>query len=76
MGVPAVVCDVAAMRERVVDRETGFVVPPGDGAAFASAAVRLLTDDAIWREQRDAALRYNRVRGWDDVAADFEELRK
>jgi hypothetical protein len=76
MGVPAVVCDVAAMRERVVDRETGFVVPPGDGAAFASAAVRLLTDDAIWREQRDAALRYNRARGWDDVAADFEELRK
>ncbi|HEX2115483.1 MAG TPA: glycosyltransferase [Alphaproteobacteria bacterium] len=76
MGVPAVVCDVAAMRERVVDRETGFVVPAGDVAGFVSAAVRLLNDDALWREQRDAALRYNRARGWDDVAADFEELRK
>jgi hypothetical protein len=76
MGVPAVVCDVAAMRERVVDRETGFVVAPDDARAFAVAAIRLLTDDAMWREQRDAALRYNRARGWDDVAADFEELRK
>lgn len=76
MGVPAVVTDVAAMRERVVDRETGFVMREGDGAGFAGAAIRLLSDDAIWREQRDAALRYNRARGWDDVAADFEELRK
>lgn len=76
MGVPTVVIDVAAMRERVVDRETGFVIREGDAAGFAGAAIRLLTDDAIWREQRDAALRYNRARGWDDVAADFEELRK
>lgn len=76
MGVPTVVTDVAAMRERVVDRETGFVIPPGDSDGFAGAAIQLLSDDAMWREQRDAALRYNRARGWDDVAADFEELRK
>lgn len=76
MGVPAVVGDVACMRERVVDRETGFVAPPGDAKGFAGATIRLLTDDALWREQRDAAVRYNRARGWDDVAADFEELRK
>ena len=76
MGVPTVVTDVAAMRERVVDRETGFIGRPGDAEGFAGAAIRLLTDDTIWREQRDAALRYNRARGWDDVAADFEELRK
>lgn len=76
MGVPTVVTDVAAMRERVVDRETGFVTPPGDAAAFAGAAIQLLSDEVLWREQRDAALRYNRARGWDDVAADFEELRK
>lgn len=76
MGVPAVVTDVAAMRERVVDRETGFVLREGDAEGFAGAAIRLLTDEAMWREQRDAALRYNRARGWDDVAADFEELRK
>lgn len=76
MGVPAVVCDVAALRERVVDGESGFVVPPRDAAAFAAATVRVLGDDALWRAQRDAALRYHRARGWDDVAADFEELRR
>jgi glycosyltransferase involved in cell wall biosynthesis len=76
MGVPAVVGDITCMRERVVDRETGFVLRAGDRAAFAGAAIRLLTDDALWRDQHDAALRYNRTRGWDDVAADFEELRK
>lgn len=76
MGVPAVVCDVTCLRERVVDGETGFVVADGDQAAFAAAAIRLLGEDSLWRSQRDAALRYNRARGWDDVAADFEELRK
>ncbi len=76
MGVPAVVTDVTCMRERVVDRETGFVLRPNDRAGFAGTAIRILTDDALWRDQRDAALRYNRARSWDDVAADFEELRK
>lgn len=76
MGVPAVVADVACLRERVVDRETGFVVPAGDRANFVGAAIRVLTEDALWRELSEGALRYNRARGWDDVAADFEELRK
>jgi hypothetical protein len=76
MGVPTVATDVAAMRERVVDRETGFVMAPGDAEGFAGAAIQLLSNEAMWREQREAALRYNRARGWDDVAADFEELRK
>jgi glycosyltransferase involved in cell wall biosynthesis len=76
MGVPAVVGDVTCMRERVVDRETGFVVGADDRAAFSGAAIRLLMEDALWRDQRDAAMRYNRTRSWDDVAADFEELRK
>lgn len=76
MGVPAVVGDVTCMRERIVDRETGFVVGANDRAGFAGAAIRILIEDALWRDQRDAALRYNRARSWDDVAADFEELRK
>lgn len=76
MGVPAVACDVTCMRERIVHGETGHVVRDGDAAAFAGAAMRILTDDTVWRSQRDAALRYNRARSWDDVAADFEELRR
>lgn len=76
MGVPAVVTDVTCMRERVVDRETGFVVPAGDHSNFVGAAIRVLTEDALWRKLSEGAVRYNRARGWDDVAADFEDLRK
>ena len=72
MGVPAVVQAIGATAERVVDGETGFVA--GDAAAFADAAVRLLTDDALWRRQQQAALRLQRRWGWDDAAAGFEKL--
>ncbi|MFQ5953887.1 MAG: glycosyltransferase [Kiloniellales bacterium] len=72
MGVPAVVQAIGATAERVVDGETGFVAP--DEAAFADAAVRLMTDDGLWRRQHEAALRLQRGRGWDQAAAGFESL--
>jgi hypothetical protein len=72
MGVPAVVQSIGATAERVVDGETGFVA--GDAAAFADAVVRLLTDDALWRRQHQAALRLQRRWSWDDAAAEFEKL--
>jgi hypothetical protein len=55
LGVPAVIAPVAALPERVIDGETGF--HHADPTAFAQAAVRLLTDDALWRRQHEAALR-------------------
>ena len=72
MGVPAVVQPIAATPERVADGKTGFVA--ADDAAFAAAAVRLLTDDALWRRQQVAALDMQRRWGWDDSAAAFEAL--
>ena len=71
-GVPAVVQDIGCVAERVIDGETGFVAP--DDAAFAASAVRLLSDDALWRTQSDAALARQRGWGWDQAAASFEEL--
>src|SRR5262245_8261305 len=55
MGVPAVVAPVAAVPERVVDGVTGFV--RSEPQQFADAAVALLTDDALWRRQHEAALK-------------------
>jgi glycosyltransferase involved in cell wall biosynthesis len=54
LGVPAVVAPVAAVPERVVDGVTGF--HRADPATFGEAAVRLLTDDDLWRRQHEAAL--------------------
>jgi glycosyltransferase involved in cell wall biosynthesis len=71
MGVPAVVEDIACMRERVRHGETGFVV---DGeAAFAEAGLRLLTDDALWRQQHRAAVAEQGKFGWDEAAASWDE---
>jgi glycosyltransferase involved in cell wall biosynthesis len=71
-GVPAVVQDVGCVAERVVDGETGFVAR--DDKAFAEFAIRLLTDDALWRSQSQAAHRLQTRWGWADAAAAFEEL--
>ena len=54
LGVPAVIAPVAALPERVIDGVTGF--HHADPAAFAEAAIRLLTDDELWRRQHLAAL--------------------
>jgi glycosyltransferase involved in cell wall biosynthesis len=72
MGLPGVVEDIACMKERLVDGQTGFVV---QGAkAFAEAAIRLLTDDALWRRQHQAALARQGRWGWPQAAAEFENL--
>ena len=55
LGTPAVIAPVAALPERVIDGVTGF--HQADPANFGRAAVRLLTDDALWRSQHEAALR-------------------
>ena len=72
MGVPGVVEDIACMAERIRHGETGFVVKgPQD---FASAAMRLLTDDALWQEYHRNCLRFQRSWTWADAAAAFERL--
>ena len=72
MGVPTVVQPIGSMTERVRHDETGFIAPDDD--AFALAARRLLTDDALWRAQHDRALDVQRSWRWAQAAAAFEEL--
>jgi len=45
-GRPAICTDVASMPEVVVDRDTGFVVPPNDPPALGAAIARVLADRA------------------------------
>jgi glycosyltransferase involved in cell wall biosynthesis len=72
MGVPGVMEDIACMKERFIDGETGSIVKGGE--AFAEAAIRLLTDDALWLRQHNAALAKQRAFLWPDAAAAFERL--
>jgi glycosyltransferase involved in cell wall biosynthesis len=56
-GLPAIVSDIWAMPEMVVDGETGFLIPPGDTEALATRLHQLLTDDALRQAFGQAARR-------------------
>jgi glycosyltransferase involved in cell wall biosynthesis len=71
MGVPCVVAPTTVLPERVINGVTGFV--RGDPQEFADAAVALLTDDALWRRQHEAALESRQGISWDEFAARFED---
>lgn len=72
MGLPGVVQPIASLPERVQDGVTG-VVAAGDHA-FAAAAVRLLSDDALWLSMHRACLDRQRSRGWAEAASEWEGL--
>ena len=72
LGVTAVVQRVGSVVERVIDGETGVIA--ADDAAFAEAAISLLTDDVLWHRQHAAALEKQRTWGWPEAAAAFEGL--
>jgi glycosyltransferase involved in cell wall biosynthesis len=70
LGVPAVFAPVTALPERVIDGVTGFV--RADEREFAACAVALLTDDALWRRQHEAALQYQQGISWSEHAGRLE----
>ena len=86
-GLPVVTSDRAALPERVADGVDGLVIPwlggmpdepPGGtafGDSFVAAAVRLLTDDALWRRQSEAAsARAFREYDWDRIVQRWEAI--
>ena len=72
LGLPAVVQPIGSLPERVQDGVTGFLAPDED--SFARHAVALLSDEALWRRQHEAALRLQRGLSGDEVAQRFEML--
>jgi glycosyltransferase involved in cell wall biosynthesis len=70
LGVPAVFAPVTVLPERVIDGVTGYV--RGDETEFAERAVALLTDDALWRRQHEAALQYQQGISWSEHAGRLE----
>jgi hypothetical protein len=70
LGTPAVIAPVAALPERVIDGVTGF--HRADPAAFAEAAIQLMTDDGLWRRQHLAALEQQQGISVDEYVTRFE----
>ncbi|MDX2236699.1 MAG: glycosyltransferase family 4 protein [Hyphomonadaceae bacterium] len=72
MGAPAIVRPVGAVGERVEHGITGTVA--GDDKSFADAAIRILTDDALWARQSRAALARRATLDWRIAARRFLAL--
>jgi glycosyltransferase involved in cell wall biosynthesis len=72
MGVPAVVTSLGAVAERVSDGVSGHVAANDED--FATAAIRVLREDNLWRRWHLGALNHQRGLSWDMVAARFEAL--
>lgn len=68
-ATPSIAGDSGGVRSAVRDGETGFVVPPDDTAAVASALGRLLGDQALRRRMGDAGRRAAETHyNWERVA--------
>jgi glycosyltransferase involved in cell wall biosynthesis len=70
MGVPLVTAGIGSLAERVTDGVNGFLREKPEG--FAAAAIKLLTDDALWRAQQQAALATRAANTWDQCASAWE----
>lgn len=57
-GLPVVTTNVGGSPDRVLEGETGFLVPPGDVDALAAALDRLLGDPARCQAMGQAAARF------------------
>jgi glycosyltransferase involved in cell wall biosynthesis len=73
MARAAVATDVGDLPEAIIDGETGFIVPPNDPLAFASALERLLREEALAARMGQAAFSRARTQtSWSKVAEILE----
>ena len=54
MGLPVVTCDTVGCRESVVPNQTGYLVPPRDGQALATAIAALVSDPSLRKSMGNA----------------------
>ena len=72
IGIPAVVSDLGCMKERVIDKKTGFVC--NSNRDFSDAAIKLLTDDKLWQKMHKNMLKkFNNYQSWTEIARMWEK---
>lgn len=70
-GLPLVTMGIGALAERVRHGVDGFVAPTVQG--MGEDALRVLTDDALWRRLHPAGIEVSRARSWDIRAEQWEK---
>jgi D-inositol-3-phosphate glycosyltransferase len=73
-GTPVVASQVGGLTSTVVSGETGFLVPQGDGQAFAQAILRLLASTALHDACAEASLKRAQTFTWPYIVARTAKL--
>lgn len=73
-GVPVVASRSPGLVDSVRDGETGILVPPGDAAAAADAAYRLLADDGLRDRFATRARAWAQSLRWEDAVLQTEAV--
>jgi glycosyltransferase involved in cell wall biosynthesis len=74
-GLPVLAYDVPGVNDLVTDGETGFVVRPGDGAAFVTCLRRLLDDPFLAaRMGEEGRIRAENSFSWRKCARAYSDL--
>lgn len=72
-GTPAIASDRPGLRESVIDRETGLLVPHGDAEALAAALIEFAEDREMVERLGRAARRFAERLSWERTAQETEE---
>lgn len=72
LGLPAVVCDLGSMKERVLNGKTGYVAK--DDNEFVNCALKVLTDDELWLSMHQNAIVQGKQLTWSKSAKAFMAL--
>ena len=71
-GTPAVGRSIGGLEERIINGQTGFIVP--DAAAVANVALQLLRNDAVHKSMSEAAGDLANRRTWEIAAMEVEAI--
>ena len=71
---PVVATAVGDLPSVIKDKETGFIVPPGDAGAFASALIELLNDASLAARIGEAARRCVQAYGLEAMISRYQNL--
>ena len=72
LGLPAVVCDLGSMKERVEHGVTGFVA--NTDAEFVEYAMRILTDDQLCDKLGENAIQFSKKTTWISASNQFMSI--
>lgn len=72
LGIPAIVCNLGCMNERIQNNFTGFVC--NDNKEFSDSAIKLLNDDVYWKNFHKNILKKKQYYSWNEIGLKWKDI--